>query len=173
MNATDDPNELFVLVDKNDKVVGYQTRRRCHQDKNLIHRAVGVAIINLKREVLLQKRSRTKDLYPGFYTLAVTGHALRRETYLDAAQREVREELRISRKLNFKFLKKIIIPYEKETHMCVLFITKDEGPFNPDPREIESVKFFSEDEIRKKLAKGKFLLTLDAKEALKELGIIQ
>jgi len=110
METTDNQDELFVVVDKNDKVVGYRTRKECHQNKTLIHRSVGMVISNAKGEILLQKRSLTKDLYPGFYSSSCSGHLKKGEDYQKAAEREIKEELGVARKLNIKLLKRLSLP---------------------------------------------------------------
>jgi isopentenyl-diphosphate Delta-isomerase len=41
----------------------------------------------------IQKRSENKSFYPGFWTASCTGHVSSGETYVEAATREVEEEL--------------------------------------------------------------------------------
>ena len=48
-----------------------------------------------KFDLLLQKRSRTKDSYPGCYDISAAGHAAAGDNVLDTAQRELAEELGI------------------------------------------------------------------------------
>lgn len=170
--TTDDQKELFVVVDKNDQVIGYQPREKCHGDKSLIHRVVGVVITNSKGEILLQKRSQTKDFYPGFYTLAATGHLTKGENYRQAAQREIEEELGVTRKISLKFFKKMINFHKKETHIFAVFTAEDDGPFNPNPKEIELIEFFSKKKIKNLFQRGKLLLTLGAKKVLSELKVL-
>lgn len=65
--TTDNQEEMFVVVDRDDTVVGYKTRYECHHDRSLIHRTVGALIFNDKGQILLQKRSMTKDMEPGLW----------------------------------------------------------------------------------------------------------
>lgn len=144
-HITDNPNELFIVVDKNDNILGYKTRKECHQDKNLVHRAVGVVINNDKGEILLQKRSKTKDLYPSFFTISASGHVTKGQTYIKAAEREVFEELGIN--LPLRFVKIFLNEMEIEKEMATLFESKSNGPFKTNRNEIEYVKFFKKEEI--------------------------
>ena len=63
---------------------------------NLIHRASHILVFNEKRELFIQKRSLTKDIYPGFWDVAAGGVVLSGETYLESALREMEEELGVS-----------------------------------------------------------------------------
>jgi len=172
METTDNQDELFVVVDKNDKVVGYRTRKECHQNKTLIHRSVGMVISNAKGEILLQKRSLTKDLYPGFYSSSCSGHLKKGEDYQKAAEREIKEELGVARKLNIKIFKKIIIATGWETEMYTILLAKDNGPFNLNLEEIEFVKFFPKHKVKRLFKERKLFFEPYAERALRELKII-
>ena len=131
----DQPNELFHLVDKNDNRLGFVSRRQAHSDPSKIHRSICVIVTNSKKQVLFQKRSQSKDTFPGFWTLSATGHVVFGETYLKAAQRELLEELGIKSEL--KFIKKIILYLPSETEFCSIYKTAISGDkINHDRDEI-------------------------------------
>lgn len=162
----DDQGELFVVVDKNDKVLGYRTRHECHTDKSLIHRGVQVGIFNNKDKILLQKRSLKKDLYPGMFTLSATGHVNKNEDYEDTAKREVQEELGIQ--ASVRYLTKYLIEKEKETEMVALFKSYHAGPFYYNKDEIDGVAFYSKEQVKKMKNK----LTPSAQRSLQELHFL-
>lgn len=135
----DKSDEIFIVVDKNDKVKGYRTRYDCHRDKQLIHRAIGIMIFNKKGQILLQKRSKNKDLNPSLYTLSVSGHVNKGESYLQAAKRELKEELGIQIPIKIKL--KFLLEIPQETEMDCLFTAQHEGPFYPNTQEVELVRF--------------------------------
>src|SRR5437868_4093740 len=97
----DDPKELFIVVDKDDNIINYRTRYECHHDKSLVHRAVGIIIFNDQNQILLQKRSMLKDTNPGKYTVSVSGHLTKGQTYEEAAMREMEEELGTQAKVTY------------------------------------------------------------------------
>lgn len=140
MKTTDNIRELFVVVDKNDTVLSYKTRFDCHHDKNLIHRVTNIAIFNKKGEVLLQKRSMTKDLYPGMYTLSSSGHVSKGETYEEAARRETVEEIGIP-DISLTFVAKQVVAAELETEMLALFRATYEGPYTFNKEEVEKLEY--------------------------------
>lgn len=51
--------------------------------------------IDSQYEILLQKRSRQKDSFPGYYDISSAGHIPSGQDYLQSAQRELLEELGI------------------------------------------------------------------------------
>lgn len=59
------------------------------------HRAISVLIINEKNEILMQKRSSNKKVYPNLWGIFVKGHVRSNEDVFDASKREVLEELGI------------------------------------------------------------------------------
>ena len=91
-----DNSEKLEIVDTEGKVIGLAERAELHRDPSLIHRVVHVLVFNRKGELLLQKRSRQKDVAPGKWDTSVGGHVAPKEDVLAAAQREMREELGIT-----------------------------------------------------------------------------
>lgn len=162
----DKQDELFVVVDKNDKIIDYRTRYDCHHNKQLIHRAIGIIIYNDQDQILLQKRSRNKDLNPGLYTISTSGHVDKGETYLQTATRELLEELGVKIPITRK--KRFLAELEQETEMHCLFTGKYDGPFYPNKEEVDEVKFVSQNQLKKMLSQ----LTPSAKLSLKQISIL-
>lgn len=162
----DDQKELFIVVDKGDNIIDYRTRYDCHHDKSLVHRSIGVVIFNDQREILLQKRSMLKDTHPGLYTISVSGHVTKGQSYEEAAMREMQEEIGIQTELAYatKFLSEL----EIETEIDMIFTGEHNGPFQIAKDEVEMVQFFS----KKEVAKMQDKLTPAAQRALRELKIL-
>lgn len=167
---TDDQDELFVVVDENDTVIGHKSRHECHHDKSLIHRAVELFIFDSKGRVLLQKRSRTKDIRAGYWSTSVGGHVGKDESYKKAMKREIQEELGID--LAVKYHSKRIVEFPAEREMEALFTASHDGPFRPNTSEIEEVRFFDKREILFGMADKSLVLTEAAIHNLKALNII-
>ena len=170
MKTTDDQKELLIVVDPDDNIIGYHTRRECHLDKSLIHRVVGLLIYNSKGQILLQKRSNTKDLQPGKWAIGVGGHVTKGQTYEQALKRETFEELGISTR--FTFIKKWIIYSPEESEMSSLYRAISDGPFKTDPKEISRIRFFDIDDIAHLVATGRLELSDCARITLIEIGIL-
>lgn len=90
--------EIFDIVNEADEIIGTETRSNAHA-KGLRHRAVHVLFMTPAREIILQRRSMTKDTWPGFLTVTVGGHVPSGSTYDETVLTEIFEEtgLRLQR----------------------------------------------------------------------------
>lgn len=86
---------LIQIVDKDDKPVGAATKKEAQQ-QSLIHRIVHVIIENDEGLLLLQRRSLVTEYMPGRWDVSVGGHIDAGEDYLQAAEREMLEEVGLS-----------------------------------------------------------------------------
>ena len=145
-------DEFFAVVDEDDKVVGKATREKCHSKLRLIHRSVCIFVVNDRNEVFLQKRSMSKDLYPGFFTGSATGHVDYGEDYDEAAKRELKEELGIDAPLLKLGKAKSFTKSEREISM--LYICRYNGPVKFNAKEIADGTFFSIEDIKRSLRTG-------------------
>ena len=91
MNPAD---ELVTIVDQHNRVVGNVARHEMRTRK-LPHRAAYILVFNSSGELFVQKRTRSKDIYPGYFDVAAGGVVLAGESYEEAAKRELAEELGI------------------------------------------------------------------------------
>ena len=56
--------EALILVDEADREIGYLSKTRCHEGEGVLHRAFSLLIFNEHGELLLQRRSAGKRLWP-------------------------------------------------------------------------------------------------------------
>lgn len=91
MNAAD---EIVTLVDQHNNVIGAVPRREMRA-KRLPHRSTYVLVFNSRGELYVQKRTLTKDIFPGYYDPAAGGVVLAGESYEQGALRELEEEMGI------------------------------------------------------------------------------
>jgi len=169
--------EYLCLVDEEDNLIGRATRSECHSRK-LLHRSVYVFVVNSESKLLLQKRSMSKDLYPGYYTGSATGHVDYGETYEEAAHRELKEELGIDGKLIY--LGKFRTATEEENEISALYLLLFDGEPKFNREEItecffEDIKEVERDieENRKLFAPGFKLAFKEFKKALNRIDIIK
>lgn len=83
-------SEIIDLVDTNNSVIGATDVETAHAQRQL-HRVVGVFLFDSSGDILLQSKTKHEK-----YDLSVGGHVKRGESYHDAAQREMREELNVN-----------------------------------------------------------------------------
>lgn len=79
------------VIDENDNIIGKDTRENIHKN-GLLHRGVSVWLYNPKGEIIFQKRSANKDIYPGLLASSVGGGVDLGENYEEAGIRELKEE---------------------------------------------------------------------------------
>ncbi|MDD4820093.1 MAG: NUDIX domain-containing protein, partial [Flavobacteriales bacterium] len=85
--------ELVDIFDIDEKLTGVVTTKLAAHQNGLWHASAHIWIYNANGEVLLQKRSTTKDTFPGMWDISVAGHIDAGETPLEGALREMREEI--------------------------------------------------------------------------------
>ena len=139
--------DIFDIVDEFDNVIGQKPRSEVHA-QGLKHRAVHVLVFNDGNEIFMQKRSASKDTWPGAWDASCTGHVDTGETYLEAAHRELDEELGWQPDRPLEKLFKL--PASKETGWEFVWIyrVQYDGPFQLHPDEIECGDWFSRDHIQ-------------------------
>lgn len=147
--------EYFDVLNEYGEYTGkVEDRDSCHKN-GLWHRAVYGFIINKDGDVLLQKRSKEKKLWPNLWDITAGGHVLAGEFGEKALIREVKEELGIDISTDeVKYLvgstsinaKGDII--NKHFNECYL-IKKDVDvkDINIQNEEVSDIKWFSKEEI--------------------------
>lgn len=88
--------ELIDVLDENGIKTGeVLTRNEIHK-RGLWHRAIVVAIVNEKNQILMQQRSYKKDKNAGMWDISVAGHISTGQDALAAASREINEEVSVN-----------------------------------------------------------------------------
>ncbi len=132
-------DELFPVVDENDRIVRYASRSEVHGN-NLPHRAVHILIFNPDGEIYVQQRSRLKDRYPLKWDSSAAGHVSGGETYDETARRELKEELGIA--VPLKRISNLIASPCTGYEFIWLYRGTTSGDLSPDAREIKTGLFF-------------------------------
>jgi isopentenyl-diphosphate delta-isomerase type 1 len=144
---TDD--EILDLVDERGLVVGQARRGDCHGDPRLLHQAVHVLVFAPDGALFLQRRARTKRIQPGRWDSSVGGHVDHGEHHLNAARREMAEELGLDDpELPLTFQHQYIWRSGVESEYVRTFRCSHPGPFTLHPDEIEEGRFFTAEELR-------------------------
>lgn len=143
-NPKGNGEECFDVVNERDEVIGQEPRSKVHR-LGLWHRAIHIFVWNRKGNLLLQKRSKFKDVSPLTWDSSSAGHLNVGESYSTAANREIIEELGIS--LPLKFLRKFDACRELGWEFVHLYEAESEGPFQFPRNEISELKWWSPDQI--------------------------
>lgn len=151
--------EFFdVLTEKGEYTGNVETREQCHK-QGLWHKAVVVFIINSKKQVLLQRRSPNKKMWPNMWDITAGGHVLAGEFGFQAIIREAKEELGLDlNKNDITFIGSSISTNIKgdiiNNHFNEYYIARkdiDETELKLQEEEVSEVKWIDKDEIIEKI----------------------
>jgi 16S rRNA (adenine1518-N6/adenine1519-N6)-dimethyltransferase len=147
------PDEILDIVNNNDEVIGRLPRRIVHRDGHN-HRAVHILVFDSRGRIFLQKRSMTKDTFPGAWDSSASGHVDSGEDYAACAVRELREELGWVALAAPRPLFKLAAGAETGREFVWAYRCESEGPFTLHPGEIERGDWFTPDEVNHWLARS-------------------
>ena len=127
------------------------------------HRAIHLYLFNSRNEVLLQRRARTVDHYPGMFGISVTGHIGAGELSSDTARRELEEELGIDSSglaldFLFSFYQEAVLGDAYiDRQFNDVYVTRadvDAGLVHLDPAEVTEVKFVPFEDFRRMVSEA-------------------
>jgi len=145
MNISD---EIFDIVNDEDVIIGSAPRREVHAS-DLKHRAVHVWLMNPSGEVFVQKRSASKDCFPGCFDSSASGHVDQGEDYDTCAYRELHEELAVIVPVG-TLQRQFKLPASVETGWEFVWVYILRGDYIPqiNLQEIEAGAYWSLDHIQ-------------------------
>jgi len=139
-------DELLYEVDEHDRVIGPRARGEVH-GLGLRHRAVHILVFNDLHEILLQKRSRAKDINPGLWDTSAAGHVDWGESYDDCAVRELGEELGIVSRSPLRPLFKLSASAQTGWEFVQVYRVVHSGALQPDRSEIDECRWLELNEM--------------------------
>lgn len=149
--------EWLIKINENDKIIGTETKEKCHLAKGILHRAVVVFIFDNKGRLLIQKRSKEKMLWPLFWENSCSSHPWKGESYLAAGQRNLKKELGFSCKLKFLEKFKYFASFKNigsENEICAILVGRYSGKVNANPKEVEKWKWVELKKLKKDIKKN-------------------
>jgi isopentenyl-diphosphate delta-isomerase len=139
-------NELLVLVNEDDEEVGHLTKAACHDGDGVLHRAFSIFVFNDDGDLLVQRRSREKRLWPGFWSNSCCSHPRRGEVLTEAVHRRLYEELGMESDLTFLYKFGYFARFGdlgSEREMCSVFIGRSTDPVRPNANEVAEWRWIS------------------------------
>lgn len=125
------------------------------------HRSVHIWLHNSKGELVLQKRSASKDTFPGMWDVSVGGHFTAGDSSLETAIKETSEELGLDcDETSLRFVCTVATTATGSTPLHGDFVCNEykdiyllryDGPvadLNFDPSEVEDVKLMPMDQLK-------------------------
>ena len=153
-------DDLLLLVDADDHVLGYLDKAACHDGDGRLHRAFSVFVFNRSGEILLQKRAPGKRLWPSYWSNSCCSHPRRGEVTEAAVRRRVDEELGIPanslNNLRFVYKFEYRAPFGEfgsEHELCSVYVADTRCEPVVNNTEVEEWKWVSQDELSDRLAR--------------------
>jgi len=153
------PDELFDIVDEQDKVIGQEMRSIVHQ-RGLWHRGVHVFLFTQDGKLLVQQRSKDRMHAPSALDCSVSEHLKAGEDYYSAALRGLQEELGV-KGIEIQPLVKFKMNYgPNDNEISALY----QGEVEPalvkfDPVEVERIDYYSLPELEEFITKKEFVFS--------------
>lgn len=163
-------DERVVVVDADNRPVDI-VPRSVMRANGLRHRVTGIFVVDRNGRLFVQRRTETKDVYPGMLDLCAGGVVVAGESYEECAAREAEEELGIvDTALQTAFDSYFCDPGQgggpAVRNWCRVFICRHDEPFTLQPEEVASGEFAT---IADVLADDASRYTPDSLEALRRL----
>ncbi len=88
-------DELLDIVNDQDQIVGQMLRSDVYAQNTYYFRVVNEFIINSQGQLWIPRRNKNKKLFPSCLDASMSGHVMAGETYQQAFERELYEELNL------------------------------------------------------------------------------
>ena len=136
--------ENLILVDALDREIGCCSKSECHEGSGKLHRAFSIFISNKHGEMLLQRRSGEKPLWPGYWSNACCSHPRRGENMADAIHRRLDQELGFECPLTYLYKFQYHAQYGEvgaEREYCWVYHGRYDGDIKVNSNEIADWRF--------------------------------
>jgi isopentenyl-diphosphate delta-isomerase len=132
-------SEELILVDELDREIGQSAKSDCHAGNGILHRAFSIFIFNNRNELILQRRSAEKALWPDYWSNTCCSHPRAGESMGEAVNRRLVQELGIECSLTFLYKFKYHAQYGTvgaEHEYCWVYFGHYDGDIDVNEREI-------------------------------------
>lgn len=154
--------EELILVDADDNETGLLSKADCHDGDGVLHRAFSLFLFNEQGELLLQQRSASKRLWPGYWSNTICSHPRAGESMEIATQRRLLDELNIEAEIEFVYKFAYQASFGdagSENELCHVYLGRAPSDIHPNESEISAVRFISAADLEREFAETPEALT--------------
>ncbi len=147
-------SEKLILVNAADEEIGCLPKSACHDGEGVLHRAFSLFILNKAGEVLLQRRSAQKRLWPLYWANSCCSHPRHREDMQQAVARRLHEELGMRAELVFlyKFIYQAKFGEQGAEHeLCWVYVGRSSDEVQPNTNEIADWRYVAPEDLDREL----------------------
>jgi isopentenyl-diphosphate delta-isomerase len=150
-------SEQLILVDDQDREIGFKPKTDCHMGFGCLHRAFSIFVFNSDNELLLQQRALSKMLWPGFWSNTCCSHPRRGEVIGVAVGRRLAQELGFTCPLEYLYKFKYHAQFGAvgaEHELCSVYFGRYDGPVDANVNEIAAWRFVGVEALERELKKA-------------------
>ncbi|WOJ93501.1 isopentenyl-diphosphate Delta-isomerase [Congregibacter variabilis] len=145
-------SEQLILVDSDDREIGYRSKSEAHAGAGILHRAFSAFLFDDQGRLLVHRRSLQKPLWPGFWTNSCCSHPRRGESLESAVSRRITEELGVNAQTQFVYKFEYHAKFEdvgSEHELCHVFLarTATPGKISAHAEEVMEWQWLSVEEV--------------------------
>jgi len=148
-------DEMLIVVDENDNLIDYKSKIDCHQGDGILHRAFSIFIFNGSGEVIMQKRSDQKLLWPFFWSNSCCSHPRKGETLDIAIHRRLEEELGFDTDLTYLYTFQYQANFREigsENELCAVYIGRSNAQVQVNNNEIAEWRYIDPDALTREVS---------------------
>lgn len=148
-------DEPLVLVDADDRELGFLDKATAHRGAGVRHRAFSLFVFNPDGELLLQQRAPGKRLWPGYWSNTCCSHPRRGESMQAAIHRRLREELDLECALQWLFKFEYQAQYDAdgaEHELCWVYAGHSSASPRVNANEISALRYVAPDALDAEMA---------------------
>ena len=141
-------------MNEDDIEIGVSSKIDCHANEGILHRAFSLFIFNHAGELLLQRRSEHKPLWPMYWSNSCCSHPREGEEMEHAVQRRLDQELGLKAELSFLYKFKYFAPYldvGAEREYCWVYAGQCGDAPTANSNEVESMRFVAPDDLDREM----------------------
>lgn len=139
-------NQMLILVDADDREIGKLGKDACHDGDGVLHRAFSLFLFNEHGELLLQRRSKEKRLWPKYWSNTCCSHPRYGESMETATSRRLVEELNTAAVLEFIFKFEYQARFAdrgSENELCWVYLGRLGQKASANESEVAELRFVS------------------------------
>jgi len=137
-------DEPLILVDEQDREVGFLQKADAHVGRGTLHRAFSLFVFDSQGRVLLQQRAAGKRLWPRFWSNTCCSHPRRGESMETAIHRRLKEELALECELRFLFKFQYQAQFDDdgaENELCWVYAGNSDAAPRVNANEIAATRY--------------------------------
>lgn len=147
-------SEQLILVDDQDREIGYKGKTDCHLGQGILHRAFSIFVLNSDNELLLQQRSPGKMLWPGYWSNTCCSHPRRGESMSVAVTRRLQQELGFTCPLTYLYKFRYHAQFGvlgAEHELCSVYFGRYDGAVDANVNELAAWRFVGVEALEREL----------------------